>query len=143
MALFEPEDLARHCMEDIDQDFISRVKAGDIMVATTNFGCGSAREHAPLAIKSSGIACIIAKSFARIFYRNAINIGLPSIECESAVENTKAGDLIEADLDSGVIKNITTGRTFSAEPFSSFIAELISDGGLIEHTRKKLAAMRS
>jgi 3-isopropylmalate/(R)-2-methylmalate dehydratase small subunit len=143
MALFEPEDLAKHCMEDIDQDFISRAKPGDIMVATTNFGCGSAREHAPLAIKSSGISCIIAKSFARIFYRNAINIGLPLIECESAVENTKSGDLLEADLDSGVIKNITTGRTFSAEPFSPFIAELISDGGLIEHTRKKLAAMRS
>lgn len=142
MALFEPEDLAKHCMEDIDRDFVSRVKPGDIMVATTNFGCGSAREHAPLSIKSSGISCIIAKSFARIFYRNAINMGLPLIECEDAVENTEAGDLLKVDLARGVIKNLTNGKTFTAEPFSPFIAELMSDGGLIEHTRKKLAAIK-
>src|SRR4030066_1613852 len=112
LSLSEPAELAKHCMEDIDKEFIKRVKPGDIMVATTNFGCGSSREHAPLAIKASGISCIIAKSFARIFFRNAINIGLPLLESEEAVNNIKAGDTLEVDLEKGVIKNITNGKTF-------------------------------
>ena len=112
------------------------------MVATTNFGCGSSREHAPLAIKASGISCIIAKSFARIFFRNAINIGLPLLECEEAVDNIEAGDMVGVDLSSGRIKNLNNGRVFTAKPYPDFMAELIAAGGLIEHTRKRLAARR-
>jgi len=134
----QPAELARHCMEDIDPQFTNRVKPGDIMVATTNFGCGSSREHAPLAIKASGISCIIAKSFARIFFRNAINIGLPLLECAEAVDNTNAGDFLEVDLSSGKIKNLSSGITFTAKPYPDFMAELISAGGLIEHTKKRL-----
>jgi len=134
----QPAELARHCMEDMDPQFTNRVKAGDIMVATTNFGCGSSREHAPLAIKASGISCIIAKSFARIFFRNAINIGLPLLECAEAVDNTDAGNFLEVDLSSGKIKNLSSGITFTAEPYPDFMAELISAGGLIEHTKKRL-----
>ena len=139
----EPAELARHCMEDIDPEFVNRVKVGDIMVATTNFGCGSSREHAPLAIKASGISCIIAKSFARIFFRNAINIGLPLLECDEAVDKIEAGDLVEVDLASGEINNLTKGRKFTAKPYPGFMAELIADGGLIEHTKKRLATRRS
>ena len=135
----EPAELAKHCMEDIDPDFVSRVELGDIMVATTNFGCGSSREHAPLAIKAAGISCIIAKTFARIFFRNAINIGLPLLECEKAVDKTEAGDILEVDLDSGKIKNLTSGIEFAAKPYPDFMAELISAGGLIEYTKKRLA----
>jgi len=131
-------ELAKHCMEDMDPQFTNRVKPGDIMVATTNFGCGSSREHAPLAIKASGISCIIAKSFARIFFRNAINIGLPLLECAEAVDNTDAGNFLEVDLSSGKIKNLSSGITFTAEPYPDFMAELISAGGLIEHTKKRL-----
>ena len=138
----EPAELARHCMEDIDPDFAKRVKPGDIMVAETNFGCGSSREHAPLAIKASGIAAIIARSFARIFFRNAVNIGLPLLECAEAVANTEAGDILEVDLSSGKIKNLTSGMEFTAKPYPDFMAELIADGGLIEHTRKVLAIRR-
>jgi len=134
----DPAELAKHCMEDIDRDFLNRVEPGDMMMATTNFGCGSSREHAPLAIKAAGISCIIAKSFARIFFRNAINIGLPLLECEEAVDKTKAGDLLEVDLSNGKIKNLTNGTTFTAKPYPDFMAELISAGGLIEHTKKKL-----
>jgi len=138
----EPAQLARHCMEDIDKDFVKKVKAGDIIVATTNFGCGSSREHAPLAIKASEISCIIAQSFARIFFRNAINIGLPLLECAEAVDNTEAGDILEIDLSGGKIKNLTRNMSFSAEPYPDFMAELIADGGLIEHTKKRLASRR-
>ena len=113
----DPAELAKHCMEDIDATFIKKVKPGDIIVATTNFGCGSSREHAPLAIKASGISCVIAHSFARIFFRNAINIGLPLLECAAAVDNTKAGDMLEVDLAKGTIKNITNGKTFTAKPY--------------------------
>ena len=134
----QPAELARHCMEDIDPQFVNRVKPGDIMVATTNFGCGSSREHAPLAIKASGISCIIAKSFARIFFRNAINIGLPLLECAEAVDNTETNNILEVDLSSGKINNLSSGITFTAKPYPDFMAELISAGGLIEHTKKRL-----
>ncbi len=138
----EPAQLAKHCMEDIDRDFVKKVRAGDIIVATTNFGCGSSREHAPLAIKASGVSCIIAQSFARIFFRNAINIGLPLLECAEAVDNTGAGDILEIDLSSGRIKNLTRNMSFTAKPYPNFMAELISAGGLIEFTRKRLASRR-
>ncbi len=138
----DPEELARHCMEDIDPEFVSRVQPGDIIMATTNFGCGSSREHAPLAIKTVGVSAVIARSFARIFFRNAINIGLPLLECAEAVDNTEAGDILEVDLASGQIKNLTRGMTFTAKPYPEFMAEIIADGGLIEHTRKRLAGGR-
>jgi len=138
----EPAELARHCMEDIDKDFISRVEPGDIIAATTNFGCGSSREHAPLAIKAAGISCIIAKSFARIFFRNVINIGLPLLECGEAVDNTEAGYILEVALASGRIKNLTRGMEFTAKPYPDFMAELISAGGLIAYTKNRLANRR-
>jgi 3-isopropylmalate/(R)-2-methylmalate dehydratase small subunit len=140
LNLSEPAELAEHCMEDIDAEFVKRVKPGDIMVATTNFGCGSSREHAPLALKGSGISCVIAKSFARIFFRNAINIGLPLLECEAAPDNIQAGDVVEVDLSTGTIKNLNNGKTFTAKPYPDFMAGLISAGGLIEYTRKRLAS---
>jgi len=143
LNLSEPEELAEHCMEDMDQEFINRVQPGDIIVATTNFGCGSSREHAPVAIKASGISCVIAKSFARIFFRNAINIGLPLLECEEAVDNIEAGDLVEVDLSTGKIKNLTNGTEFTAKPYPAFMAELIAAGGLIEHTKQRLAGRRT
>ncbi len=142
LSLSEPAELAEHCMEDIDAEFLSRVEPGDIMMATTNFGCGSSREHAPLAIKASGISCIIAKSFARIFFRNAINIGLPLLECEEAVDKIEAGDLVEVDLSGGRIKNLNGGMEFTAKPYPDFMGELIAAGGLIEHTKKRLATRR-
>ena len=142
LYLSEPAELAEHCMEDIDQDFLTRVKPGDIIMATTNFGCGSSREHAPLAIKASGISCVIAGSFARIFFRNAINIGLPLLECDEAVAQTESGDVLKVDLSSGQIKNLTSGKTFTAKPYPDFMSELISDGGLIEYTKKRLADRR-
>jgi 3-isopropylmalate/(R)-2-methylmalate dehydratase small subunit len=135
----DPAELARHCMEDIDKDFLDRVQPGDIIVATTNFGCGSSREHAPLAIKAAGISCIIAKSFARIFYRNAMNIGLPLLECAEAVDRTGAGDILAVDLTSGKIKNLSIGVLFTASSYPDFMAELISVGGLIEYTKKRIA----
>lgn len=113
----DPKELAKHCMEDIDVNFVSEVKQGDLIVAERNFGCGSSREHAPLSIKASGISCVIASSFARIFYRNAINIGLAILECEEAARDIKNGDEVEADFDTGVITNLTTGKTYQAEPF--------------------------
>ena len=125
------KELASHCMEDIDKTFVSRVRAGDIMVAGFNFGCGSSREHAPLAIKESGISLVIAKSFARIFYRNAINIGLAILECEEAVDAIAEGAVVEADLDNGVIYNKTTGETFKTQPFPAFIQTIIENGGLV------------
>ena len=132
LNISEPAQLARHCMEGIDQEFVNRVQPGDIMMATTNFGCGSSREHAPLAIKAAGISCVIAKSFARIFFRNAINIGLPLLECAEAVDKTGVGDIVAVDLPSGKIKNLSIGMAFTASPYPDFMAELISAGGLIE-----------
>ncbi len=143
LNISDPAELAKHCMEDIDKDFVKQVKPGDIIVATTNFGCGSSREHAPLAIKASGISCIIAKSFARIFFRNAINIGLPLLECEEAVDNTGSGEILEVDLSKGKIKNLTNGKEFTAKPYPEFMSELIAAGGLTEYTRKRLASRRS
>ena len=122
---------ARHCMEDIDTTFVSRVQPGDVMVAGWNFGCGSSREHAPLVIKTCGTGCVIAKSFARIFYRNAINIGLPILECEQAAEEIAAGDEVSVDFDTGIITDITTGKTYQAEPFPPFIQNIIRKGGLL------------
>ena len=124
-------ELAKHCMEDIDKDFVNKVNKGDIIAAGYNFGCGSSREHAPIAIKAAGVSCVIASTFARIFYRNAINIGLPILECPEAAKDIKAGDEIEIDFDSGVIKNLTTGKSYSAEPFPEFIKDIISAGGLL------------
>ena len=125
------QELAKHCMEDIDSDYVNRVKPGDVMVAGWNFGCGSSREHAPLVIKTCGTGCVIAKSFARIFYRNAINIGLPILECEAAAEEIQAGDEVSVDFDTGVITDHTTGRTYQAEPFPEFIQNIIKKGGLL------------
>jgi len=139
----DPTELAKHCMEDIDKDFVKRVQPGDIIMATTNFGCGSSREHAPLAIKGAGISCVIAKTFARIFFRNAINIGLPLLECEKAVDNTETGDVLEIDLARGKIKNLTRGIEFTAKPYPDFMTELIAAGGLIEYTKQSLASGRT
>ncbi|MEG0924161.1 MAG: 3-isopropylmalate dehydratase small subunit [Anaerovoracaceae bacterium] len=125
------KELASHCMEDIDADFVNNVKAGDIIVAHENFGCGSSREHAPIAIKTSGIECVIAKTFARIFYRNAINIGLPILECAEASEKIQAGDQISIDFDSGIITNITRNESYQALPFPDFIKNIIAKGGLL------------
>ncbi|ADY12783.1 3-isopropylmalate dehydratase small subunit [Sphaerochaeta globosa] len=131
------KELAQHCMEDIDQDFIKQVKSGDIMVADKNFGCGSSREHAPIAIKESGISCVIARTFARIFYRNAINIGLPILECPEACDGIKAGDVVSVDFSSGTITNVTTKAVFHSEPFPPFMQDLIANGGLAGYIAKK------
>lgn len=138
LNISEPGGLAKHCMEDIDPEFATKVKPGDIMVATTNFGCGSSREHAPLAIKACGISCIIAQSFARIFFRNAINIGLPLLECAEAVNETEAGDILEVDLTTGEIKNISKHKTFMANPYPEFMMSIINAGGLIGYTKSRL-----
>lgn len=127
--------LASHCMEDIDADFAKNVKKGDIMVAEANFGCGSSREHAAIAIKASGISCVIASTFARIFYRNAINIGLAILECDEAAKNIKDGDEVEVDFDSGLIKNLTDGKTYQAQPFPDFIQNIIKNGGLMNSVK--------
>ena len=128
----DEKSLAAHCMEDIDKEFVNKVQQGDIMVAHNNFGCGSSREHAPIAIKASGVACVIAATFARIFYRNAINIGLPIMECREASEKIENGDKVEVDFDSGIIKNITKGEEYQAEPFPEFIKEIINKNGLLK-----------
>ena len=130
------KELASHCMEDIDKDFVNRVQPGDIMVGGWNFGCGSSREHAPLCIKTAGIAVVIAKSFARIFYRNSINIGLPIMECPEAVDAIEAGDTVQVDFDTGVITDETNGKVFHAEPFPPFIQNIISAGGLMKAIQK-------
>ena len=130
------KELASHCMEDIDRDFHKKIKPGDIMVAGLNFGCGSSREHAPIAIKESGISLVIAKSFARIFYRNAINIGLAILECPEAAEAIENGHEVEADLDNGVITDLTTGARFTTNPFPAFIQKMITNGGLVASIRK-------
>lgn len=130
-------ELAAHCMEDIDTEFVKNVSTGDIMVAGWNFGCGSSREHAPLVIKTCGTGCVIAKSFARIFYRNAINIGLPILECEEACNEIEANDQVEIDFDSGEIRDITKGKTFKAQPFPPFIQNIIKAGGLLNSIKEK------
>jgi len=127
----DAQELSRHCMEDIDAEFVKKVAPGDVIVAGWNFGCGSSREHAPLVIKTCGTGCVIAKSFARIFYRNAINIGLPILECPEAADAIAAGDEVSVDFDTGVISNITTGKTYQAEPFPEFIQNIIKCGGLL------------
>ncbi len=137
LNLSTPEELARHCMESFDSEFAQKVQPGDVIVATTNFGCGSSREHAPLASKGAGVSCVIAKTFARIFYRNAINIGLPILECPAA-EEIEAGQTLEVELETGRIHNLDTGQTFQAEPYPEFMMCIIRAGGLIEYTRKEL-----
>ena len=131
LATPDPKELASHCMEDIDTTFVQRVQPGDILVAGWNFGCGSSREHAPIAIKASGISCVIAKTFARIFYRNAINIGLAILECPAASDGIDDGDQVAIDFDTGVITNVTKGETYQAEPFPDFIKDMIQQGGLM------------
>ena len=133
----DPKELATHCMEDIDVDFVKKIKKGDIVVAGKNFGCGSSREHAPLVIKESGISCVIAETFARIFYRNAINIGLPIIECKEASEDIKDTDEISIDFDSGLITNVTTGKTYKGQPFPEFMQKIISAEGLVNYINNK------
>ena len=130
------KELAAHCMEDIDKDFVNKVQNGDIMVAEKNFGCGSSREHAPIAIKASGISCVIASTFARIFYRNSINIGLPILECEQAADEIQAEDEVTVDFDTGVISNLTTGKTYQAQPFPPFIQNIIRCGGLLKSLKE-------
>ena len=127
----DAKELAKHCMEDIDKNYVNQVKPGDVMVAGWNFGCGSSREHAPLVIKTCGTGCVIAKSFARIFYRNAINIGLPILECAAAAEEIQPGDQVSVDFDTGVITDHTTGKTYQSEPFPEFIQNIIKKGGLL------------
>jgi len=134
----DPKELAQHCMEDLDKEFKNKVKEGDILVVGENFGCGSSREHAPLVIKASGISCIIAKSFARIFYRNAINIGLPILESREAVDGIEEGDIVSVDVDNGIIRNVTKGTEFKAQPFPEFIKEIMKYGGLINYVREKV-----
>ncbi len=132
----DAKELALHCMEDIDEGFVKRVSKGDVMVAGWNFGCGSSREHAPLVIKTCGTGCVIAKSFARIFYRNAINIGLPILECEQAAEEISAGDEVKVDFDTGEISDLTTGKTYKAQPFPQFIQHIIASGGLLNSLKQ-------
>lgn len=134
----DPVELAKHCLEDLDSEFVKKVQPGDIIVAEENFGCGSSREHAPICIKAAGVSVVIAKSFARIFYRNAINIGLPIMECPEAVDAINNGDVVEVDADNGVIADKTTGLTFQAQPFPPFLQEIIEEGGLVARTKKIL-----
>ena len=133
----DPKELASHCMEDIDKEFISRVKSGDIIAAAKNFGCGSSREHAPIAIKAAGVSIVIAETFARIFYRNAINIGLPIMECPDAAREIQPGDKVEVDLDSGVVTDVTLGKTWKGQAFPPFMQNIISAGGLIPYINSK------
>lgn len=140
LTSFDPKELAAHCMEDIDLTFAKKVKAGDIMVAGNNFGCGSSREHAPIAIKGAGISCVIARSFARIFYRNAVNIGLPILECPEAVDGAAAGDELEVDFDTGAVRNLTKGKSYVAAPFPPFMRKIMDAGGLINYSKAKIAA---
>ena len=139
LNMSDPDELAGHCMEDIDSDFVSKVERGDVMVAGKNFGCGSSREHAPIAIKASGIATVIAESFARIFYRNAFNIGLPLIESAEAAAGISDGDEVEVGLEEGVVRNITTGEEYAFAPITGIAAELLEVGGLRERVRQQLA----
>ena len=133
----DPKELATHCMEDIDKDFVKNVHVGDIIVANKNFGCGSSREHAPISIKASGVSCVIAETFARIFYRNAINIGLPIIECPQAAKEIQAGDEVEVDFDSGIITDVTTGKKFQGQAFPPFMQKIIDCEGLVNYINQK------
>ncbi len=133
----DPAELAKHCMEDIDKDFVNKVNKGDLIVADKNFGCGSSREHAPIAIKAAGVSCVIAETFARIFYRNAINIGLPIIECPEASKAIQAGDQVDIDFNTGVITDQTTGQSFQGQAFPPFMQKIISEGGLINYINHK------
>ena len=133
----DPKELATHCMEDIDKTFVDKVHEGDIIVADKNFGCGSSREHAPIAIKAAGVSCVIAKTFARIFYRNAINIGLPIIECEEAANDIKAGDEVKVDFDSGLITNMSNGNTYQGQAFPEFMQKIIASEGLVNYINNK------
>ncbi len=135
----DPAELATHCMEDIDKDFVNQVKKGDIIVAEKNFGCGSSREHAPIAIKASGVSCVIAETFARIFYRNSINIGLPIIECKESSERIEAGDEVEIDFDSGIITNKTKGESYKGQAFPEFMQKIIKAEGLMNYINAKEA----
>ncbi|GAB4288853.1 MAG: 3-isopropylmalate dehydratase small subunit [Coriobacteriia bacterium] len=135
-----PEELAKHCMEDLDPRFVEKVEFGDVLVAEENFGCGSSREHAPIAIKAAGVSVVIAKSFARIFYRNAINTGLPIMESPEAVDGIRDGDEVEVDADTGVIVDVTTGETYQAQPFPPFVKDIIERGGLVESVKAKGAS---
>jgi len=133
----DPKELATHCMEDIDKEFVNNVSMGDIIVANKNFGCGSSREHAPIAIKAAGVSCVIAETFARIFYRNAINIGLPIIECKEAADDIKEGDIVNVDFDSGVITNETTGKSYQGQAFPEFMQKIIDSEGLVNYINNK------
>ena len=133
----DPKELAAHCMEDIDKEFVNQVKSGDLIVADKNFGCGSSREHAPIAIKAAGVSCVIAETFARIFYRNAINIGLPIIECPAAAKGIETGDEVEVDFDTGVITNVTKGTTFQGQAFPEFMQKIIKAEGLVNYINQK------
>lgn len=135
---FDPAELASHCMEDADPQFPTKVQTGDIIVAEKNFGCGSSREHAPIAIKAAGVSCVVAKSFARIFYRNAVNIGLPILECPEAIDAINEGDQLEVELASGQITNLRTGTIYKAAPFPAFMQQIMDKGGLIEYVRDKV-----
>ncbi len=139
----DPAELAKHCLEDLDPAFVGKVAPGDVIVAEENFGCGSSREHAPVAIKAAGVGCVVAKSFARIFYRNAINIGLPIVECPAAVDAIADGHTVDIDTDAGTVRDETTGQEFPVEPFPPFISQIIAAGGLVERTRAQLAARRN
>jgi 3-isopropylmalate/(R)-2-methylmalate dehydratase small subunit len=134
----DPVELAKHCMEDIDMEFVKKVKPGDIIVANKNFGCGSSREHAPISIKASGVSCVIASTFARIFYRNAFNTGLPILECDEAALKTESGDELEVNFITGEIKNVTKGETYQAEPFPEFIRKIIDADGLVNYVKENL-----
>lgn len=133
----DPKELATHCMEDIDKEFVNKVQPGDIIVANKNFGCGSSREHAPISIKTAGVSCVIAETFARIFYRNAINIGLPIVECKEAAEAIQAGDEVKVDFDSGVITDVTTGQSFQGQAFPPFMQKIIDCEGLVNYINQK------
>ena len=137
----DPQELAQHCMEDLDPEFSRKVQPGDVIVAGRNFGCGSSREHAPIAIKASGVQCVVAASFARIFFRNAINVGLPILECPEASQAIRHGDQVEVDLATGVIRDLTTGQTFRARPLPEFVREIVEAGGLIPYARRRLAEL--
>jgi 3-isopropylmalate/(R)-2-methylmalate dehydratase small subunit len=142
LSLNTPEELAPHCLEGVDPQFARRVQPGDIIVAETNFGCGSSREHAPLAIRGAGVSCIVAKSFARIFYRNAINLGLPILECPEAVDASDAGDELAVELETGTIRNLTKETQFQAKPYPEFMLKLLAAGGLVEYTKRRLATAK-
>jgi len=136
----DPDELAAHCMEDIDASFVGNVRSGDFIIGGENFGCGSSREHAPVSIKASGVSAVIAKSFARIFFRNAINVGLPALTCPEAVDDIDKGDELRVDLSSGLIENVTKGRSYQAEPYPEFLRAIIAAGGLVAYTQERLFA---